>query len=114
MRAKAPCPQKIVFRAGAVDGRPRLAIDEKHVVAFAPPEILILQDGHRDPCKLSAPASFHPDIVVFATEVGAVIHFRVAILLPVVDPTLCGRGLAILSMKIQSCCRKWPGAGAVI
>src|SRR5271155_6008806 len=37
-----PCAEKIVFAAGANDGR-RVAINLEHVVAFAKPAVLVLQ-----------------------------------------------------------------------
>src|SRR5216683_4160002 len=74
MRSKSPSPEKIIFGAGTVNRGPGFAVDKKHVVAFAPPVILILQYGHGYACELSAAASFHPDIVAFAIEIWPVVH----------------------------------------
>src|SRR5271154_3654068 len=43
MIAKVPSSEKVVFRPGAVNGGTLFSVDKKHVVAFAPPSVLILK-----------------------------------------------------------------------
>src|ERR1039458_1349187 len=42
--AEVPTPAEEILRAGAVDHRHGLVVDENHVVAFAPPILLVLHD----------------------------------------------------------------------
>src|ERR1700675_1611922 len=84
--AEIPRAEEVVFRAGTVDGRRFFAVNEKHVVAFSPPVIMILKNGHGDAGELAAASGFHPDVVVFAGEVRAFVHFRIAVVLPVAGP----------------------------
>src|SRR3954453_13033034 len=48
-----PRTKEIILRAGSVDGGRLLSIDEKHVVSFAEPVILVLKNGHGDPNKVA-------------------------------------------------------------
>src|SRR5450631_1101173 len=48
MVLEAPGAQEVVLGPGAGDGWLLCAVHEKHVVALAPPIILVLQDGHGD------------------------------------------------------------------
>ena len=41
--AKIPCAEEIIFRTSPGNGGARFTVDEEHVVAFAPPAVLILQ-----------------------------------------------------------------------
>src|ERR1700746_2467935 len=66
-----PRSKKVILGARALDGRSRLAIDEEHVIAFTPPVILVLQNGHGDAHEMAAPGGFHPNIVAFAAQVLA-------------------------------------------
>src|ERR1700691_1377681 len=43
---EAPGAEEVVFRAGSADGGFLCPVNEEHVVALAPPVILVLQDGH--------------------------------------------------------------------
>src|SRR5205814_9354454 len=88
--AEVPSSKEIVFRTCAIDGWQFLIINKKHVVAFSPPAIGILEHGHGYPHKMSATSCLHPHIVVLAVE----LHFR-----------LWNRrirlGIPILRMEIQ-------------
>ena len=61
-----PTAQKVIFRAGAIDDRLTLVIDEYHVVAFAHPAIRVLQNAQRDAHQMSAAARFHVSVIIFA------------------------------------------------
>src|SRR5580700_3796434 len=86
LSAEVPRPQKIVFRARSNDRRGLRSVDEKHVVAFAPPLILILQHGHRHTHVLAVSFSLHPDIIVLTIEIGLVIDDSVLVGFPVICP----------------------------
>src|SRR5258705_2173716 len=92
-----------MFGASAVDGRAGFAIDKKHVIAFTPPAILILEDGHGDADVVSLAASVEPDVVVFAGKIGAVIHLGITVGGPVVGPAVSGCGLAALRVEGEGC-----------
>ena len=57
--------EEIVFRAGAGDGGLGYSIDKEHIVAFSPPIILILQDGHGNADVVAAASGLQPDEIVF-------------------------------------------------
>src|SRR6266436_2993614 len=101
VRAESPSAEEIIFGASAVDGGAGFAVDEKHVVAFAPPIILILEDGHGDANEVSLAAGFEPDVIVFTGKIGAVVDFGIAVGGPVVGPAVCGCGLAILRVEVE-------------
>src|SRR5437870_2900831 len=86
----------------------------KIVGAVAAPAALILQDGHGNSRKLSAAASFHPDVIVFTSQIWTIVHFWVAVFLPVVGPTFCRSGLTILCVKVKRLSGQRFGAGAVV
>ena len=88
MAAKIPRAQEIIFRSGAVDRRRFLPIDEEHVVAFAPPAILILQHRHGHAHKVPASGCFHPDVVAFAIQILFVIDHGIAVRLPLIRSIL--------------------------
>src|SRR5260370_22116066 len=67
--AKIPGAEEIVFGTRSVDGWSGFTIHEKHVIAFAPPAILILKDGHGDSDKMSAARLVQPDAILLALEV---------------------------------------------
>src|SRR5262249_54221138 len=73
VRAESPRAEKIILGAGTIDGRLSFAIDEKHVVAFAPPAVLILQDGHRDAGEMPTALRFEPHVVAGTVEILAII-----------------------------------------
>src|SRR5438552_17945799 len=58
--SKIKSAEEIILGTRSVDGRTRLPVDEKHVVAFAPPAVLILQNGHGDTEKVTTACGFHP------------------------------------------------------
>src|SRR5271157_3880635 len=101
MPAKIPRAQEIVFGAGAVDGGESFAVNEEHVIAFAPPTILVLQDGHGHADEMALALGFQPDVIPFSVEILLSIHERVAIGLPLVRPTRGRIGLAVLRMEIE-------------
>src|ERR1700685_3350265 len=78
--SKAPGSKKIVFRSSSIDGRLSLAIDKKHIVALAPPAILILQNRHGHADKMSPAGGFHPHIIAVAIYVFLSINQRIAVL----------------------------------
>src|ERR1700743_1721457 len=61
--AEVPGAVVVVLRAGAVDGGRRVAVDEDHVIAFAEPLILILQNGVRDADEVAFAGGFEEDVV---------------------------------------------------
>src|SRR6266851_9380707 len=101
MAAKIPGAQEIVFGTCSVDGWVGFTVHEKHVVAFAPPAILILQDGHGDSNEMSAACGVHPDVILLAVEVRLTFNFGIAIAFPVRSPAVVGLGLAELRVKIE-------------
>jgi hypothetical protein len=87
---KAPGAMVVVFRSGPHGNGPFAAVNEKHIVAFAPPLVLIQDDALRDSQKVTLAGSFK--------EYAVISPFPVL---------LFGRGpawtrsqLSILSMKI--------------
>src|SRR6266478_1835205 len=101
MAAKIPGAQEIVFGTCSVNGWAGFTVNEKHVVAFAPPAILILKDGHGDSDELSAASGVQPDVVFLAVEVRLTFNFGIAITFPVRSPAAIGLGLADLRVKIE-------------
>src|SRR6266436_3108980 len=101
MAAKIPGAQEIVFGTCSVNGWVGFTINEKHVVPFAPPAILILQDGHGDSDEMSAACGVQPDVVFLAVEVRLTFNFGIAIAFPVGGPAVIGLGLAELRVKVE-------------
>ena len=101
MPAKIPRAQEIIFRSGAVDRRRVLPIDEEHVVAFAPPAVLILQHRHGHADKVAAPGRFHPDVVAFAIQILFVVDHRIAVRLPLIAPSFRRSFLAVLRVEVK-------------
>src|SRR2546422_863460 len=66
---EVPRAQEVVFRAGPVDGRCRLTVNEEHIVALAPPAVGVLDDRHGDSHKMAASGGFHPDVVTLTVDV---------------------------------------------
>ena len=99
--AKIERAKKIILRARSVDGRTRFAVDEKHVVAFAPPTVLILQHRHGHTDKLAAALGLHPNVIPFAVQVLLVFDKGISVRFPFVGPAKIGLRLAKLRMKVQ-------------
>src|SRR5580700_1838223 len=114
MFAKIIGTEKIILGARSRNGWVRIAIDEKHIVTFAPPEILVLKDGHGDANIVTPAARFHPDVVVFAVQVFYVVDSWIAVVRPLVGPAAIGLRLAKLRVKVQSLGRERMGVRAVV
>src|SRR4029077_2128964 len=106
--------EKIVLRTRSCAGCERSAVDEKPIVAFAPPEILILKDGHSDANILALAGGFHPDVVVLAIEIFYVVDSRVAVVRPLVRPAVIGLRLAKLRVEVENVLREGVGVRAVV
>src|SRR6185437_3357168 len=104
--AKIVSPEKIVFGAGADDRRNLFAVDEEHVIAFAEPEILVLQHGHGAADEVAFAGGVHPDVIVLAVGVLDVVHSWIAFAFPVVGGAVIGLGLAELRVKVQRVLRQ--------
>src|SRR5712664_1573858 len=83
MTAKIPCAEEIILRTSPGNGGARFTVDEKHVVAFAPPAVLILQDGHGDPDEMPATSGVQPEVIFLAVKVRFPVNLGIAIALPV-------------------------------
>src|ERR1700728_2047436 len=83
---ETPGSEEIVFRAGPADGGLLRSIDEKHVVAFTPPVILVLQDRHSDAGILAASLGIQPHVVVLAGQVGLLVYYWLPIAGPFIGP----------------------------
>src|SRR5437588_6977026 len=101
MSAEIPRSQKIILRSSPVDRRHALSVDEKHVIALAPPPILILQHRHGHAHKVPSPACFHPDVVPLTVEIFLIIDDPIAIRCPLIGPPPRRRYLPILSVKVK-------------
>src|SRR5207249_640291 len=84
---EVPRAEEVILRAGAGDRWRRLAVDEEHVVAFAPPEVLVLENRHRDADEVAPPGCFHPHVVVFSAKVRLLVDACVSIPLPIHRPS---------------------------
>src|SRR5260370_1845534 len=82
--AEVESSKKIVFRSGADDRGMLLSVNEEHVVAFAPPIVLILKDGHRDAHEESAAGGLHPDIIGLTVHVFLLDDSRVEVRSPLI------------------------------
>src|ERR1700722_1112660 len=114
LASEVPCTQKIILRARSNDRWCLRSVDEKHVVAFAPPLILVLQHRHGHPHELAVSLCLHPDIVVLTIEIGLVIDNRVLVGLPAICPPVVWLGLIVLSVKIQCARRQRTRVGTVV
>ena len=114
LAAKVPCAEKIILRSRASDGWLLCAVDKEHVVAFAPPKVLVLQHRHGDTYILSMPFRIHPDIIPIAIQIRLIVYQRVLIVRPRVGPAAVGLRLPILRVKIKSIGRQRMGVGPVI
>ena len=101
MGLRRPGAKEIILSACADDGW-GITVDLKHVVAFAPPAVLILQDGESDADELAVAFGFEPFIVVFAVEVAVVVDDGVAVFVPVSGPSLVRLRLTILCVEVES------------
>src|SRR6202040_1416386 len=106
MFAKIIGSEKKILGTRPCDGWVRIVVDEKHIVAFAPPEILILKDGHGDTNIVALAGGFHPDVVVFAVEIFYVVDSRVAVVGPLVRPAMIGLRLAKLRVEVENVLRE--------
>src|SRR5437879_3860992 len=106
MASKIPRAKEVVFRTGSINGWAGFTVNEKHIVAFAPPAILILEYGHGDSNEMSAACGVHPNVVFLAVKVRFTFNFGIAIALPVRGPAMVGLGLKKLRMKIEGFGRK--------
>ena len=88
--AEVPASAEEVLRAGAVDHRHGLVVDENHFVAFAPPILMVLHDAQRHAEQMAAAARFAIDVIELAVEVLAVALDGRA-----------GRGLAVAGVEVQ-------------
>src|ERR1019366_6531647 len=70
--AEVPTPAEEILRAGAVDHRHGLVVDENHLVAFAPPILLVLHDAQRHAQQMAAATGLAIDVIELAIEVLAV------------------------------------------
>ncbi len=109
MAAKIPGAQEIVFGTCSVNGWAGFAVHEKHVVAFTPPAILILEDRHCDADEMSAASGVQPEVIFLAVKVRFPVNLGVTIVLPVGGPPMVGLSLAVLRMKVES--SQWESAG---
>src|SRR3989442_13172218 len=100
MFSKTPCSQKIIFRSSAVDRRRCLSVNEEHVIALAPPGILILQYRHGYAGEMSTACGFNPDVIAFAIQVLLRIYQRIAIRSPLIRPPAVRRAPTVLRMDV--------------
>jgi hypothetical protein len=54
-----------------------------------------------DAGEVAAAGGFQPDVVVFAGEIGFVVHFGIAVVGPVAGPAAIGRSLAVLRVEVD-------------
>ena len=101
MVAKIPGTEKIVFRPGAVDGGVLFSVDKEHVVAFTPPAVLILKNGHGHAYKVSLSTCFQPHVVIFSIKVLLCGHGWGIVRFPLISPAFGGRCLTVLGMEIH-------------
>jgi hypothetical protein len=92
----------------------RIAVDKEHVVAFAPPAVLVFENGHGDANEVSLAGGLHPDIVVPAVEIFYIVDSRIAIVGPSGGPPVIRLSLPELRMEIKSAVRQRMGLRAVI
>src|ERR1700679_2104090 len=101
MASEIPGSEKIVFRSGAVDGGKLFSVDKKHIVALAPPAVLILKNRHGHANEVAMSGGFHPDVIIFSVEIFLRIYGRVVIRLPLIPSTFIWRGPGVLGVKIH-------------
>ena len=103
---ETPGAKEIILRPSAGDRRLLRAINEKHVVAFAPPIILVLQDGHGHTGILAGAFGVKPNVIILSGKVSFLIHQRLRVRCPLICPAVVGLRLTILRMEIQRSRRK--------
>ena len=99
LAAKVPRPVEVVLGARAVNGRPRVAVDEDHVVALAKPAILVLQHSLHHAHKVPAPFGLDKNVVARAIQILRVVGSLVPVVLPVAGCPLARRSLPVLRME---------------
>src|SRR5882757_3344044 len=113
MVLEAPGAKEVVLCPGSGDGWLLCAVNEKHVVALAPPIVLVLQDGHGHTCVLARALGIKPHVVVLPGKVGFLVHQRLAVTRPAVGPAVVGLRLTKLRVEVQRPWRKGRGFHAV-
>src|SRR5437879_6216736 len=113
MIAEAPGSQKIVFCPRAVDRGSCFAVDEEHVVTLAPPSILILENGHSYPGKVSPPFGLHPYVIAFAGKIF-LLDRLIPVRIPVTRPSFGWRRLSILGVEVEFIRGQRFGISAVV
>jgi hypothetical protein len=76
---------------------------DEDVIAFAPPVVLILQDGHGDAHKIPRSRGLRPDEIVLSIKILFLFNSRIAVSLPLVrlkEKVLNGRGGVNLSFQM--------------
>src|SRR5271170_2298565 len=114
MAFETPGAEEVILRAGAGNRRLPGAVNEKHVVALAPPLILVLQDRHGHTGILTTAPGIEPYVVILPGKVGLLIHQRLHVRRPLIGPAAVGLRLTILRMEIERARRKSGFVGAVI
>ena len=114
MFAKIISAQKIVLGARPCNGWVGIAVDEKHIVTFTPPEILVLKDGHGDADIVALAGGFHPDVVVFAVQIFYILDSWIAVARPLIRPAMIGLGLAELRVEVEGVLREGVGVRAIV
>ena len=99
LQAKVPCAVVVVFRARSIDGRQRISVDEDHVIAFAKPTILVLQNGLCYADEMPSPRGFEEYVIVLPIRVLSFVNAGTTVIDPVVGPTLTRRSLPVLGVK---------------
>src|ERR1700674_1036494 len=112
--AKIPCAEEIILRTSPGNGGARFTVDEKHVIAFAPPAVLILQDRHGHPDELPATPGVQPEVIFLAVEVRFPVDLGITIVLPVGSPAVVGLSLAELRVKVESPARESLGVRTIV
>jgi len=69
MVPKIPRAQEVILRARAIDRRMLFAVNKEHVVAFAPPTVLILENGHGHTHEVPLPGRFKPYVITLSVEI---------------------------------------------
>ena len=109
-----PCTKKIILGASADDGRARFAINEKHIVAFAPPAVLVLQHGHCYANKMPLTDGGKPKVIAFTGQILFVLDGGIAVRFPFFGPARIGLSLAELRVEVKRVWRKRFRVSAVI
>ena len=84
-----------------------MVVDEHHVVSFAPPVALVLNDALRHSDILAWTFSFKHDVVCLTISVACIVDLRLVVGLPVIGPPLVGLRLAILGEEVEHARREF-------